>query len=101
MVVQTIVLEILGLFKSAHLRLAIEEDTNLKDLLVEHKPEWVRLLKPACFFYRNSKDDFTVGNIEVWLQNNRPDLWDVVEGSKQGKMWLRKQVKEIRELFFG
>ena len=100
MPLQTILLALLGGWKKNHLEIAVSDDVSLANLILEHKRDIIRMAKPLSFLYSNQKDDLNTKNVLIWIEQNRPDLYPVFE-SKEARVWLGKQVREIKELLFG
>jgi len=98
---QMIVLSLLSGWKRSHLELAVEEDISLATLLSEHKRDLIRIAKIFALMYSKQKDELNVKNVLTWIRENRPDLYTVFDESKQARLWLTKQVKEVKELLFG
>ncbi len=96
-----IILALLNGWKKNHLQLAIAEDVSVAGLLLEHKRDIARIGKVVAFMYSNQKDEFNIKNVMLWLETNRPDLYSVFDESKEARAWLRKQIKEMKELLFG
>lgn len=97
---QIIVLSLLTGWKKDHLKFAVSEDISLAKLLIENKRDIVKIGKIFSGFYSNQRDELNTKNVLIWIQENRPDLFTVFDESKEAKLWLAKQVKEIKELLF-
>lgn len=97
---QMIVLGLLTGWKRNHLEIAIAEGLSLAGLLLEHKRDIVNIGKTFGFVYSSQKDELNAKTVLQWLQESRPDLYVVFDESKEAKLWLSKQVKEIKELLF-
>jgi len=97
---QVIMLSLLNGWKKNHLELAISEDVSLAKLLLEYKPDIVKIAKSLAFVYSNQKDELNPKNILDWLEMNRPDLYEVFRESKEARFWLSNQIKEIKGLLF-
>ena len=96
---QIIVLSLLNGWKKDHLRLAVSEDVSLANLLLEHKPDIVRIAKSLAFVYSNQSDELNLKSVLAWLKESRPDFYEVFEG-KEAKLWLSKQIKELKEVLW-
>lgn len=97
---QMIILALLTGWKRNHLEIAIAEDCSLVELLLEHKRDIVKIGKIFGFMYSSQKEEVTAKTVLEWLRESRSDLYVVFDESKEAKLWLSKQIKEIKELLF-
>ena len=96
-----IVLGLIKDFKKVDLEFAIERGLSLAKLVVTHEPYLITLARLAYPFYRNQAQFINYNTVMSWLRQVRPDLYEVIMASKKGQYWLKKQIKEIKNLILG
>lgn len=95
------VVEMIRVYTPQDLQYAIDRDVDLSELLRTFSPSLVwfaRLCAPA---FRGSASSLNESGVTDWLHYNRPDLYEVIQGSQVGRNWFRKQIKGIKCLIFG
>lgn len=91
-----IILGLLKDFKKNDLEFAIANNINLAKLIKTHEPHLITFARLAYPFIKN--DTINLETVLEWLKYARPDFYEVLEANKDGRVWLEKQIKEIKEM---
>jgi len=69
------------------IKLAIEKDVDLEELILNHPKE----SKPIKILSENyDPSEWTLGDILYWFSVRRPDLYKAIVQSERGIEWLKK-----------
>ena len=81
------VLKFLEGWTADDLRLAIEKDMDLEELILKH-PEEAKPIRLIAEGYDPS--GWSLGDILYWFSVRRPDLYKVIVESERGVEWVKK-----------
>ncbi len=88
------VLKFLEGWTADDIRLAIEKDVDLEELILEH-PEEARPLRLTSMGHDPS--GWTLGDVLYWFSVRRPDLYTAIVESERGVEWVRRHwMKRMR-----
>ncbi len=95
---EQIVLGLIKDFKKPELEFAIDRGISLAKLIVTHEPYLITLARLAYPYIKINGNSINFNTVTEWLKYARPDLYEVIMSSQKGKVWLKRQIKEIKEL---